>query len=191
MKRFLVFLAVTFLIFGPNQANNFYFSLFVEDRGGTYTGIGIAFLIAVLSEIPFMRMAGAWINKIGLLQVALIAAFVSLARWVFYFTEPSLTLVYISAVIQGFSLGLFIPAGLQYIREITPTQITATAVTFYSAVGNGLGNWFFTFIGGILFEEYSIYMVYLFFAALTLIGVLLTGWLLKDHKQQIADVSGY
>lgn len=189
MKRFLVFLAVTFLIFGPNLANNFYFSLFVEDRGGTYTGIGIAFLIAVLSEIPFMRMAGAWINKLGLLQVALIASFVSLVRWVFYFTEPSLSLVYISAVIQGFSLGLFIPAGLQYIREITPPQMTATAVTFYSAVGNGLGNWFFTFIGGILFEEFSIYLVYLFFAALTLLGVLLTGWLLKDHQKPSRKVS--
>jgi len=183
MKRFLVFLAVTFLIFGPNLANNFYFSLFVEDRGGTYTGIGIAFLIAVLSEIPFMRAAGSWIRKLGLLQVAIIASLVSLIRWIFYFTEPSLTLIYFSAVIQGFSLGLFIPAGLQYIREITPAQMTATAVTFYSAVGNGLGNWFFTFIGGIIFEEFNIYFVYLFFAVLTLIGVLLTIWLLQDHKK--------
>lgn len=183
MKRFLVFLAVTFLIFGPNLANNFYFSLFVEDRGGTYTGIGIAFLIAVLSEIPFMRVAGGWIRKLGLLQVALIASLVSLIRWIFYFTEPSLTLVYFSAVIQGFSLGLFIPAGLQYIKEITPPQMTATAVTFYSAVGNGLGNWFFTFIGGIIFEEFNIYIVYLFFALLTLIGVLLAVWLLQDHKK--------
>lgn len=183
MKKFLVFLAVTFLIFGPNLANNFYFSLFVEDRGGTYTGIGIAFLIAVLSEIPFMRAAGSWISKLGLLQVALIASLVSLIRWIFYFTEPSLTLIYFSAVIQGFSLGLFIPAGLQYIREITPAQMTATAVTFYSAVGNGLGNWFFTFIGGIIFEEFNIYIVYLFFAFLTLIGVLLTIWLLQNHKK--------
>lgn len=183
MKRFLIFLAVTFLIFGPNLANNFYFSLFVEDRGGTYTGIGIAFLIAVLSEIPFMRMAGSWISKLGLLQVALIASLVSLIRWIFYFTEPSLSLIYFSAVIQGFSLGLFIPAGLQYIRDITPSQMTATAVTFYSAVGNGLGNWFFTFIGGIIFEEFTIYVVYLFFALLTLIGVLLTVWLLQDHKK--------
>jgi MFS transporter, PPP family, 3-phenylpropionic acid transporter len=183
MKRFLVFLAVTFLIFGPNLANNYYFSLFVEDRGGTYTGIGIAFLIAVLSEIPFMRAAGGWISKLGLLQVALIASLVSLIRWIFYFTEPSLTLIYFSAVIQGFSLGLFIPAGLQYIREITPSQMTATAVTFYSAVGNGLGNWFFTFIGGIIFEEINIYFVYLFFAVLTLIGVLLTIWLLQNDKK--------
>ncbi|RSD26161.1 MFS transporter [Mesobacillus subterraneus] len=189
MKRFLVFLAVTFLVFGPNLANNFYFSLFIEDRGGTYTGIGIAFLIAVLSEVPFMRAAGGWIRRLGLLQVAVIAAAVSFVRWLFYFTEPSLTLVYASAVIQGFSLGLFIPAGLQYIREITPSHITATAVTLYSAVGNGLGNWFFTFIGGIVFEEYSIYGVYLFFAFLTLIGVLLTVWLVRDHKQMLVRQS--
>lgn len=186
MKKFLIFLGVTFMIFGPNLANNFYFSLFVEDRGGTYTGIGIAFLIAVLSEIPFMRVAGSWIRKLGLLQVAFIAAIVSLVRWIFYFTEPSLSLVYASAVIQGFSLGLFIPAGLQYIRDITPLHITATAVTIYSAVGNGLGNWFFTFFGGIIFEEFSIYGVYLFFAALTLMGVLLTVWLMKDEKRSHA-----
>lgn len=183
MRKFLVFLAVTFMIFGPNLANNFYFSLFVEDRGGTYTGIGIAFLIAVLSEIPFMRIAGSWIRRLGLLQVAVIAALVSLIRWIFYFTEPALSLVYASAVIQGFSLGLFIPAGLQYIREITPSHITATAVTIYSAVGNGLGNWFFTFFGGIIFEEFRIYGVYLFFAALTLIGFLLTIWLLLEDKK--------
>ncbi|WP_079509339.1 MFS transporter [Mesobacillus jeotgali] len=189
MKKFLVFLGVTFMIFGPNLANNFYFSLFVEDRGGTYTGIGIAFLIAVLSEIPFMKAAGSWIHRLGLLQVALIASLVSLIRWVFYFTEPALALIYASAVIQGFSLGLFIPAGLQYIRDITPSHITATAVTIYSAVGNGLGNWFFTFIGGVIFEEFSIYVVYLFFAALTLVGVLLTVWLLQDDKRTSAETS--
>jgi MFS transporter, PPP family, 3-phenylpropionic acid transporter len=188
MKKFLIFLGVTFMVFGPNLANNFYFSLFVEDRGGTYTGIGIAFLIAVLSEIPFMRVAGSWISKLGLLQVAFIAALVSLIRWIFYFTEPALSLVYASAVIQGFSLGLFIPAGLQYIRDITPLHITATAVTIYSAVGNGLGNWFFTFFGGIIFEEFSIYGVYIFFAALTLIGVLLTVWLLQDDKKSASSM---
>lgn len=188
MKRFLIFLAITFLIFGPNLANNFYFSLFVEDRGGTYTGIGIAFLIAVLSEIPFMRVSGSWIGKIGLLQVVVLAALLSLVRWLFYFTQPGLELVYISAVLQGFSLGLFIPAGLQYIREITPPQMTASAVTIYSAVGNGLGSWFFTFVGGVIFEEFDIYAVYLFFGFLTFFGVLLAIWLLKtENKPKISS----
>ena len=170
-KKFLIFLAITFLIFGPNLANNFFFGLFVEARGGTYAGIGTAFLVAVLSEIPFMRIAQKWIERFGLLKVVAIAGCVSLIRWVFYFTQPDLWLVYTSAVIQGFSIGLFIPAGLQYIRDITPTHIAATAVTLYAAIGNGLGNWFSTFCSGILYERYSIYTVYSFYAILAALGV--------------------
>lgn len=158
LKKYLVFLAITFLIFGPNLANNTYFGLFVEDIGGTYTGIGIAFLIAVLSEVPFMRIANVWIQKFGLLQVAALAGSVSMLRWFSYFFEPSLMFVYVTAVIQGFSLGLFIPAGLQYIRDIIPPHIVVTGITLYSAIGNGLGNWFSTFLGGVLYEEFDIFV---------------------------------
>ncbi|WP_409301079.1 MFS transporter [Peribacillus sp. SCS-155] len=188
LNRFIMFLVVTFLIFGPNLANNVYFGLFVEDRGGTYTGIGIAFLIAVLSEVPFMRIAGGWSRRLGLLPVALIAGIASLVRWVFYFTEPALSLVYATSVIQGFAIGLFIPAGLQYIRNIVPVHITVTAVTVYSAFGNGLGNWFFTFFGGILMETTSIYVVYLFFGAMTLAGVILTVLLIKMERSSKAGI---
>jgi MFS transporter, PPP family, 3-phenylpropionic acid transporter len=183
MKKFLIFLAVTFLVFGPNLANNVYFGLFVEDSGGTYAGIGLAFLIAVLSEVPFMRIAGGWIDKFGLLSVAALAGAASMIRWLFYFTEPSLWLVYSSAVMQGLAIGLFIPAGLRYIKEITPAHITATAVTVYSAIGNGLGNWFSTFVGGFIYETYSIYTVYLFFAVLSLLGIFLCFVLMKEEKK--------
>ncbi|PJN89823.1 MFS transporter [Bacillus sp. mrc49] len=186
MKRFLIFLAITFLLFGPNLANNVYYGLFVEARGGTYTGIGIAFLLAVLSEIPFMRMAGSWIHRIGLLPITLLAGAASLIRWGLYFSEPSLATVYVTSVIQGFSLGLFIPAALQYIRKVVPAHITVTAITLYSAIGNGLGNWFSTFTGGIILDHSGIYAVYFFYGVLTLIGMLLTIWLMRlDNEQKV------
>ncbi|WP_313799330.1 MFS transporter [Cytobacillus sp.] len=181
-KKFLVFLGITFLVFGPNLANNTYFGLFIDGSGGTYTGIGIAFLLAVLSEVPFMKVAASWINRIGLLQVATIAGVVSLGRWLLYFAEPDLWIIYATSILQGFSIGLFIPAGLQYIRDITPVHITATAITLYSAIGNGLGNWFCTFVGGIIFEESSIFSVYLFFSILAVIGIILSLWLIKEEK---------
>ncbi len=181
-KKFLVFLGITFLVFGPNLANNTYFGLFIDGSGGTYTGIGIAFLLAVLSEVPFMKVAASWINRIGLLQVATIAGVVSLGRWLLYFAEPDLWIIYATSILQGFSIGLFIPAGLQYIRDITPAHITATAITLYSAIGNGLGNWFCTFVGGIIFEESSIFTVYLFFAILAVIGIFLSLWLIREEK---------
>ncbi|WP_181444607.1 MFS transporter [Bacillus sp. 03113] len=183
IKRLILFLIISFLIFGPNLANNTFFGLFVQNSGGTYAGIGIAFLIAVLSEIPFMKASNRWIQKIGLLNITLLAGGVSLIRWLFYYTEPSLWLIYGTAALQGVSIGLFVPAALQYIREVTPDHLTATAITLYSAIGNGLGSWFNTFTGGYIYEKSSIYMVYLFFTFLSLVGILLNYWLVKEEKE--------
>lgn len=188
-KKFIIFLIITFMIFGPNLANNVYFGLFVADRGGTYTGIGIAFLIAVLSEIPFMRFSGGWIEKLGLMPIATIAGIISLIRWLFYYTEPSLGVVYLTSVLQGISVGLFIPAALQYIRSITPIHMAASAITIYSAIGNGLGNWFSTFFGGIIFDRFNISTVYLFFSILAFIGVVLNIWLINIERMEQARES--
>ncbi|MDR7074225.1 MFS transporter [Fictibacillus barbaricus] len=173
-RKYILFLAITFMIFAPNLSNNTYFGLLVEDSGGRYTGIGIAFMLAVCMEIPFMRMSGRLIKRYGILSVILLAGIGSLIRWVLYYFEPNMTIIYLSTVIQGFSVGLFIPAGLQFIKQIAPVNMEATAVTFYAAVGNGIGNWFCTFMGGYLYEFYNIHIVYLFFSGLAFIGVILT-----------------
>lgn len=183
VKPFIIFLIITFMIFGPNLANNVYYGLFIEESGGTYTGIGIAFLLAVLSEIPFMRVAGNWIFKVGLLPIILISGIASCIRFLFYFMDPGLGLIYATSVIQGFALGLFIPAGLQYIQQIIPVHITVTAVTVHAAIANGLGNWFSTFTAGILMEESSIYSVYLFFGVMSIIGIVLTIYLMMNERK--------
>jgi PPP family 3-phenylpropionic acid transporter len=169
--RFILFLCTTFLVFGPIFANNSYFGLFIKDIGGTLTGVGIAFLFAAGSEAPFMQFANRFIQKIGMLQVLILAASVSMIRWFFYFFEPSLYLVYATTIAQGFSVGLSIPAALQYVRDISPKEVQVTAVSIYAAVGSGFGAWFCTYFGGLILQWYSIKNVYLFFGILTTLGI--------------------
>ncbi len=173
MPKYLLFLVTTFLIFGPVFANNFYFGLFITDIGGTVTGIGIAFLLAAGSEAPFMKVAGGWIQRIGLTRIMIAAAFVSSVRWLLYFFEPPLAVVFVSTIAQGFSVGLFIPAAMQFVREIAPANVRATAVSMYTAIGNGLGSWFCTFFGGFVVEYYSVSMLYLCFSVLTAFGIVI------------------
>jgi MFS transporter, PPP family, 3-phenylpropionic acid transporter len=173
MPSFLVFLTATFLVFGPILANNFYFGFYIQEAGGTLAGVGLAFLLATGSEAPLMRLAGLSLKKWGMMPIMMFAAFVSAARWLFYFFEPSFTMVLATAIVQGFSVGLFIPAAMEYVRVYTPTEVRATAVALYTGVGNGLGAWFCTFVGGAIFEQYSIFFTYLFFTSLTLLGLLM------------------
>jgi MFS transporter, PPP family, 3-phenylpropionic acid transporter len=172
IPHFLLLLLSTFLIFGPILANNSYFGIFIKQLGGTLTGIGFAFLLAAGSEAPFMKMTDRLIRRFGLIPLFIFATAVSGLRWFLYFWEPPLVFVYITTIAQGFSVGLSIPAALQYARDIAPKHVQATAVSLYSAAGNGFGAWFCTFIGGYLLDRYHIGAVYLFFSVCTFIGML-------------------
>lgn len=183
IPKFILFLFTTFLVFGPIIANNVYFGILITDLGGTLTGVGIAFLLAAGSEAPFMKVASNWIQRMGMLQILMLSAIISGLRWILYYFEPSLPLVYATTIAQGLSAGLFIPAALQYVRDITPNTMRATAISLYAAIGNGLGSWFCTFLGGIILEAYGTRHIYLFFSLLTAIGIFLLFIIKRLDKQ--------
>ncbi|PTL39790.1 MFS transporter [Alkalicoccus saliphilus] len=170
---FLLFLLITFLVYGPIMANNFYFGLLIQFAGGSLAGVGFAFLLAAGSEVPFMRWAGAWIQSRGILFILFAAAFISGIRWIFYATNPDPIWIYITTIMQGFSIGLFVPAALQYVTDIAPGEVKATAVSIYAAVGNGLGAFFFSISAGLIIDWFSIPAVYFFYGIMTLIGAFL------------------
>lgn len=169
-RRYILFLVAAFLIMGPIQANNAYFSLMIQSLGGTVAASGFGFLLAAGSEVPLMRGAQTWMKRYGILTVVLLAALAAGMRWVLYFMEPPLWLVYASTFLQGLSTGLFIPAALAYVISITPRDVRLTAVALYTSMGNGLGNWFFTFLGGVMIDRLSVFASYLFFGMSTLVG---------------------
>ncbi|MFD1019098.1 MFS transporter [Thalassobacillus hwangdonensis] len=172
-KPFLIFLASNFLVFGPVLANNYYFGTFILSVGGTLSGVGIAFLFAAGSEAPFMKFSQQVIDRFGIFNILLLSSSVSFARWLLYFFEPSSAIVYATTIVQGISVGLYIPAALILVRELAPSSVRATAVGLYSAVGNGMGNAFFTFMGGVLIDHFSVFGMYGFFSMMTAIGIVL------------------
>ncbi|MFC0522266.1 MFS transporter [Pontibacillus salicampi] len=172
-RTFILFLVSNFLIFGPVLANNYYFGTYILSAGGTLSGVGIAFLIAAGSEAPFMFIAQKIINRFDVTLVMLLCAFVSSSRWLFYFMDPSVPLVYATTIVQGISVGLYIPAALLFVRQTAPDAVQATAVGIYSAVGNGMGNAFFTFLGGVILDVWNVNGMYGFYGAMTFLGMII------------------
>ena len=183
-KTFLLFLCSNFLIFGPVLANNYYFGKFILAVGGTLSGVGIAFLLAAGSEAPFMKLSQKIINRLDVIPVMLLCAFISFARWLFYFFDPHVGWVYATTIAQGVSVGLYIPAALLFVRQTAPKEVQATAVGIYSAVGNGMGNAFFTFIAGLLLDLLNVFWMYAFFSSMTLAGMVLILFVRKEQMKQ-------
>ncbi|KXG08841.1 MFS transporter [Anoxybacillus rupiensis] len=189
IPKFVLFLAAAFLVFGPIYANNFYFGVFVEEMGGTLTGVGFAFLLAAGSEAPFMKMTDKLTRRYGMITILAFAATVSALRWFFYFFEPPLWLIYVTTVAQGFSVGLFIPVALQYVRETAPESVRVTAVSLYSAVSNGLGSWFCTVIGGYILDKSHASDIYWFFSLLTVAGLAILAIIALWDRKRMKDIS--
>ncbi|QZT32527.1 MFS transporter [Caldalkalibacillus thermarum TA2.A1] len=171
LPAYVAFLVCTFLIFGTMNANNFYFSLYYLSIGGTVAGAGLVFLLAAGSEAPFMKIAGKMMRRYGVMSLLIVAAVLSGARWLMFYFEPSTWVVLAVSILQGISIGFFIPCAVHLVRELAPDDVKVTAMSIYASMGNGLGTMFCTFVGGWIYEYFSIAHTYLFFAAATLVGV--------------------
>lgn len=172
IPRFMMFLFGTFLIFGTIQANNSYFGIFFTAIGGTVAGVGLSFLIAAGSEAPVMRFAGRLVARFGLIPMLATAGAISAARWLYYGMAPTPGWVMVLLFVQGLSVGLYLPAAAQFVRDTAPEEIRVTALGIYTAVGNGLGTMAGSVVGGILLDQYGIFHTYKAFGIASVIGVL-------------------
>lgn len=172
IPHFLIFLLFSFFIFGAMNANNYYFGIYYQHIGGSIAVVGLTFLLASGSEAPFMRFAGRIVARLGLENTLLIAAIVSLLRWVLFFFIHHPGIIVGLFFLQGISIGLFLTAAPQYVRIYTPKTVQVTALTLYTAVGNGIGTFICNLVGGWIYDQASIFSTYLFFAAFTLLGII-------------------
>ncbi len=172
IPHFLLFLLFAFFIFGPMNSNNYYFGIYYQHIGGTLAIVGLVFLLASGSEAPVMRLAGRIISKLGIENTLLLAAGVSLLRWILFFLVHHPVIIIALFFLQGISIGLFLTAAPQYVRDHTPKAVQVTALTLYTAFGNGIGTFVCNLFGGWIYNQTSIYMTYLFFAVFTLAGIL-------------------
>jgi PPP family 3-phenylpropionic acid transporter len=173
LPKYVLFLGAAFLIFGPMNAHNYYFSLLFTKIGGTVAGVGLAFLLFAGSEAPVMRWAGGWIRRFGILPVLMFASGISAVRWGWYASAPSSSWVLVFFFLQGLSTGLFLPAAVTFIRQHAPKEVQVTAQALYSSFGNGLGTMWTSFLGGVLYDRLGIFSTYLYFSGSTVVGVLL------------------
>ncbi|OEH84611.1 hypothetical protein BHU72_08940 [Desulfuribacillus stibiiarsenatis] len=171
LPAYCLLLISTFLIFGAVHANNFYFGIYYTSIGGTVAGVGVVFLLAAGSEAPVMRIANYYISKFGLANILIFASSIGALRWFFFSMEPSSLWVVVVSISQGISVGLFIPASVMLVRELSPDDVKVTSMAIFSSAGTGLGTTFFTVLSGYIIEMYTPSSIYLLYGIASLVGI--------------------
>ncbi|SES87170.1 MFS transporter, PPP family, 3-phenylpropionic acid transporter [Natronincola peptidivorans] len=169
--QYTLIVVCALLVSGPINGNNIYFALLFKYLGGGLSGIGLAFLLFAGSEAPMMKVSGTIIKKLGLVNTLLAATMISVLRWFWYSTGPSHQHILYLFLLQGLSVGLFIVAAAQYVRENSSEELRITALTLYTSLGMGVGTIICNLLGGIIIDRFSVLATYRFFAFSSLLGI--------------------
>lgn len=172
-KKYMALLASTFFFNGTSLAHNTYFSFLYTDAGGTMAGMGIALLLMVGSEAPFM----AWAERISAIftleRMILIAMCVSALRYLWYSTNPTPALLMGTFFLQGFVNGIILVETVKYIAKLVGPGMISLAIPLYTALSSNCGTITCQLAGGIIVEEFGGAGVYSFFGLFNLIGIII------------------
>jgi len=103
--------------------------------GHSETVIGWLWAEGVIAEILLFMISAKLMSRVPLSRLLVIAGILAVIRWSLNGLSASLPLLLLTQLMHGASFGLTFLATLHFIREITPSELQASAQGFYAAIG--------------------------------------------------------
>jgi MFS family permease len=141
-RDYLLLASATFLVF-LSHSTNAYLSVILRDLGVGETGIGVILSAPLLPILAGMFLSGHLMERFGPLRVVRTGfILVFLAHLSLQFTIQDFTGVYLSRSFHGFGYGIFMPAGMVYVkgklrpeRMVYPFGIYSSMILLPNIVG--------------------------------------------------------
>jgi MFS family permease len=123
---YLFLASATFLVFLSHSTNT-YLSVILRDLGVGETGIGVILSSPLLPILAGMFLSGHLMERFGPLRVVRTGfVLIFLAHLSLQFTIEDFTGVYLSRSFHGFGYGIFMPAGMVYVKgKVLPDRMVA------------------------------------------------------------------
>ncbi|MGW9527381.1 MFS transporter [Paenibacillus terrae] len=137
-RTFLIFLGGSFLVNQTLTAFNTYFVLAFKMSGGPTELVGVALLVASITNVPSMLLASRVIRRIGLERTLLLGAVAYMLRWGVQLAFPDPAVMIAVQVLHGLSFGFFYIAAVEYVSHVTEKDMQATGQSVFNMVFAGL-----------------------------------------------------
>lgn len=170
--KLCMFIAFTFFMGGTNVANNTYFSFLYIEGGGSLAGTGVALLLMVASEIPFMAFCEKLAEKFTSERILLIAAIISSGRFLLYGIGLPWQALIATFFLQGAVNGIILVEFVRTVSRLAPEGCKSLAVSAYYMIGSNISTILCQFAGGIILDVFGATGVYTFFGLFNLTGVI-------------------
>lgn len=171
-ESYVMFLIFTFLFYIAASCESNFIPYFMESEGVPSGQYGLLLAYRALLEVPFLLLMVKLRRKFPLRVLvvcsALLMAMECLGFGLFARSLPTMLLF---CTFFGLGNGLFIGSSLNYVYELAPSNLKASAQAFYAAassVAGILGN----LVGGLVFDAIGAELFYLVIAGMYVLSVL-------------------
>lgn len=151
-RQYLAFLLFALLFYTAISCSFSFIPYFMTSIGVPAEQYGIVLSYRALLEIPFLLLMNKLRRKFDLKHLLLVAVVLMMAESVLFSSfAHSLPTLLFSTTFFGLGNGLFIGSSLNYLYQLAPAGLKASAQAFFAATASvaGIGG---NLLGGILFD---------------------------------------
>lgn len=175
---YLLLIAVCCLFIFHNIINTYLIQI-MQNVGGSDTDFGISLALAASVELPTMMGFAYLVRKIKGSTLLKVSAIFFTVKALVFLLAPSVGVIYFGQILQALSFALYIPASVYYMNELMEPndRIKGQAIIM---VAMTLGGVFGNLIGGILLDNFTIFVMLVAGVIFSLIGTLLLCYSVKE-----------
>ena len=177
------------LLQGGHNACNTYMIHIVDKVGAGESLMGVVLAVSAFMELPAMTLFSRMRPKLSLRGMFLLCAAAFVAKDVLFLLARTPTLLYVSAALQFFEFGVFLPATVYYAAETLDAANQAKGPGRIHIFSNGVGPAVMTAVSGTLVDRVDVNAMLLFNAAAAVVGLLVvalatSGYFDKRSKEK-------
>ncbi|MDI6602029.1 MAG: MFS transporter [Thermoanaerobacteraceae bacterium] len=181
-REFLIFLIVAFMSQASMVVSENFLGVYIDYLKGSSGIIGLAWMLAALSEIPVFYYTSKLIKKLGLRTVLMISLILVFLRVLLYGISTTPLMVLIVHGVSGLDYATFSAAAINFVSRHTPDSLKTTGQTMYTMISFGLGGMAGNIAGGIIIDLLGLKAMYMFFSIVILISLIIFILFVRDNE---------
>ena len=137
-----------------------YLFLYMKQLGASKTLMGLALTVGTLSELVVFSSSDRLLDRWGTRKLLMLALVALAVRSLAYALVQNPWLVLPIQLLHGLSFAALWVAGVAYANKLAPAGLGATAQGLFAGVSMGVATAAGAFIGGILYENVGLSLMY-------------------------------
>jgi MFS transporter, PPP family, 3-phenylpropionic acid transporter len=171
-RHWLRFLASALLIGCSGALVHGFLSLYLEDLGANAEQIGLAYLVASVSELPVMALSPLVLRRWGARPLLVTAGLAYAVRMAIFAAAPGPGWVLGAQLLHGLCFAAMWTGGVVEAQRLAPPGLEATAQSLFGMATFGLAVVLANLIGGVVYRDYGFGALFGAAAVLALVGAL-------------------